>query len=269
MKHFLLLLLFVIGFIQSGFAQTANPSAPFVSPQAKALYLQLHNRLSVEWYEVAYYTTDPNGGSLTPAYVDLGTMTAYRWTGVVLQPDQIPMYFTHHPGGGSGLIFPSDPTQSKLQFEDIDPPTFYMLLPDGKYAEGYFDNGHDLYYRWGDLELDKSQLPADAVSKNRILPPGMVGISTIPPPTKDGKKLPGAATQTPSNDHTSSASDQAAPTASPQPALPQPPTLKPLAEVTPASDIGIPWWLYAVIVLSIAVIIGAGYYLSNRNSKGR
>ena len=249
--------------------QPIGPSKPSQAELAvgRQAFIESQNAMPLEWRHVSYFATDQSGSSLSPAYVDLGTMTAYSWTGVVLQPDQIPRYFTKYPNGGSGLVFSQDPTTSKLQFKEIDPPTFYMLLPDGKYAAGYFDNGNGIYYRWGDLEFDKSQLPADAASKNRILPLHAGTVSTIAPPSKDAKKSPGAATQTPLNDQTLSASDQAATSASPQPALP-PQTPKPIAEVAPASDTGIPWWLYAIIVFSIAAIIGAGYYLSKRSGKG-
>ncbi len=259
MKCYSLLLLFVIGFVQSGLAQTASPFAPFVSPQAKEIYLQTHRNLPIEWHEVSYFTTDPNGGSLTPAYIDLGTMTAYSWAGVVLQPDQIPGFITQNSVGGLHLIFPHDPTKSNLQFQSIDPPTFYMLLPDGKYAEGYFDNGHGIYYRWGDLEFDKSQLPADAVSKNRILPLSAVKSSTIPPPSKD-KQSPKAELQSPSNVQPSSTSDKTATTV-PQLATSQ--GLKPLPVVVADSDTSIPWWL-CVVVISFVLLAGAGYFLLTR-----
>ncbi|HEY9125806.1 MAG TPA: hypothetical protein VIM62_01700 [Acidobacteriaceae bacterium] len=190
MNYLCALLLFMASYMERGFAQTTNSYAPFASQQAKELYIRTHDGLPLENYNVGYFTTN-GGASLTPAYVDLASMTAYSWTGVVLQPDQIPLYYTHFPNGGSFLIAPVDPAKSNLQFKQIDPPTYYKLLPDGKYAAGYYDHGNGIYYRWGDLEFDKSQLPSDAASKHRVLPLGRSKDPVIPPPLKSGGKPTG------------------------------------------------------------------------------
>lgn len=260
MKYCFPLFLFMIGFIQSGLAQGANPSAPFVSPQAKQIYLLTHRNLPIEWYEVVYFTNDPNGGGpITPAYVDLNTMTAYRWSGIVLQPDQIPNYVYKNSGIPLHAIFPHDPTTSDLRFEDIDPPVFYMLLPDGKYAAGYYDYRHSIYYRWGNLEFDKSQLPADAASKNHILPIHVARSSMIPPPPQYAPNSSGAATPTNPNGQTSSPNQTASRVSSQiEPSAQMP---KPIAEAAPANDTGIPWWIYAIVVFSLGLIGALWYFL--------
>lgn len=263
MRPLLSILLIAVGF-HAAFAQT-NPwvfPPKYTNEEAKQLYIQHQNALPLEQRDVAYLTSDKEWSSMIPAFIDLSTSTAYEWSGVVLQYNQVPDLAGTRDG--SGTIMPIDPQQMGYQVKYIDPPVRYIALAgSGKYGAGYYDANHRIFYQWDGVELDRSQIPADAESKNLILPATAIAhTSAVKPPSQYAPKSSGAATPTNPNDQTSSASDQTA-----QPTPPQTP--KPIAEVAPASETEIPWWLYAVIVFSIAVIIGAGYCLSNRNGKGR
>jgi hypothetical protein len=54
------------------------------------------------------------------------------------------------------------------------------------------------------------------------------------------------------------------PAASSQPTPTQPPPPTHASEVQPDSETGIPWWIYAVIVLSLGLIVGLWYFLRSK-----
>jgi len=127
--------------------------------------------------------------------------------------------------------------------------------------------GRFIVYRTKNGEYLHGWYPEQKAQKIITQMHAVVPPPVTPPPSNPQPQLP----VTPSNQV------QETHTPPPQTALPDttpftptapPPTPKPAAEVAPATDTGIPPWLYGIIVLSIAVIIGAGYYLSKRSGKG-
>lgn len=221
---------------------------------AHAVYVKEQSALPLEERTINYIANDKEWTSLTPAFIDLSTSTAYKWKEVELLPSQVPDLVGTRDG--SGLIMPIYPKELGYQVKEIDPPIRYIALGDsGKYGAGYYDPSHRIFYRWGNLEYNLNQLPADAKSKNLILAPtSIVHTSSIAPPNKYAPQSPDATLQTAPNDQTSFPSDK---TTTPKPA----PVASAPATPTPQVQTGISKWIYAVIVFSLG-LVGVLWYRS-------
>ena len=114
MKPFLSILLIAVGF-QGAFAQTNLWVFPpkYTNEEAKQLYIQHQNALPLEQRDTEYLIIDRESFSMAPAFIDLSTSTAYEWSGVVLQPNQVPDLAGTR--AGSGTIMPIDPQQMGYQ----------------------------------------------------------------------------------------------------------------------------------------------------------
>ncbi len=113
--------------------------------------------------------------------------------------------------------------------------------------------------KWPDALYHLTPQQRADLKHSGLLPPEVEASYTSPSKTKTSPPTPSQVEVAPSPNQPASAT--------PAPVTP-PPTSKSIAEVAPPSDTGIPTWLYGIIVISIAAIIGAGYYLSKRSGKG-
>ena len=96
-------------------------------------------------------------------------------------------------------------------------------------------------------------------------PPGYENVSMDPPPIKpSGRAIPGMTLE----DLRAKIQANLAEETNQPPPPPEPPTPATKPQASPATNTGIPWWIYGLIVLSIVVVVVAGYYNWSRKRNG-
>lgn len=132
---------------------------------------------------VFYRTVSQNPLLLQPGCVDYKTSTLYLWKNVKLRPDQIPNYAAGQVGTEI-TVYPDDRPLPGFQIKEMDPPLRFRQMKNGRYCLGYYDPGHDIFYRLGTLEYDRNQIPANVQEKKERPLESIPSVSEIDPPSQ-------------------------------------------------------------------------------------
>lgn len=123
-----------------------------------------------------WFAVKPNETTARMGYYDEEAKTFYGWKGVVVRAEQIPGYNTW-----SARIEPLDIRALTVK-EVPPPPTYYMPLPDGELAPGFYGGRFPpRFYRCKGIHFKKEQIPVEAFKKH-VLPEGTEPHAIIDPP---------------------------------------------------------------------------------------
>jgi|GEM_PF-3875569 len=143
--------------------------------------------LPPEKLNTGYFLTKQ--GNLIPAYVSIDNGIAYLWKGVVLTQAQVPRLNI----SGSYAITPFNMPEFQIKFElnEIEPKIYYLSLNNGKYAEGYYDRLHLIFFRWNNVEYKKDDMPKNTETEGLIVngDESTMDFLTISPPTENSHDL--------------------------------------------------------------------------------
>lgn len=109
----------------------------------------------------------PDKGIARMGYYDPEAAAYYAWKGVAFPVQHVPGFDSWFQG------LPLDMRALKVT-EVEPPPAYYIPLPDGEFAPGFYDKGFSSrFYRWKGIHLKKDQIPA-AILKKYAIPDGEV-----------------------------------------------------------------------------------------------
>lgn len=145
---------------------------------------EYYKKLPLDQQQVVYIDAGHDG--LIPAQIDHIRRIEYRWKGVLLQPTQIPSF----GGSGSFRIRPMAPTG--FEVKEMSPPVRYYRIGDSPvFRPGYYDPYYRTFFQWQDIELQRSELPADAERLGLILSGRQLGeISSVEAPLEYRTRVP-------------------------------------------------------------------------------
>lgn len=142
---------------------------------------ELYRSLPLGDQPIIYVTV---GDKLVPGQVEPNTNIEYRWSGVALDPSQVPGL----DAGGSFGIMPMPPTG--LPVRETAPPLRFMKIADTlRFRVGYYDKLHEIVYKWNGVELTAAELPPNAV----MISAAGVTISTVKAPDNSSQVVRNAA----------------------------------------------------------------------------
>jgi hypothetical protein len=104
-----------------------------------------------------------NGGGRVGYYEGGDSPIYYAWKDVYVPTDQIPLLF-------APFINDRPIPVNRGKVVEVDPPVYYMPLPDGLFGPGYYrkDVGFSTFYRWKGVTLKREQVPGDALPKRLL-----------------------------------------------------------------------------------------------------
>lgn len=163
--------------------QSAEETPPSPTSSEEPQYNSSTRKLDKsEQTEAAYshlfiwFAMVPNEATARMGYYDEEAKSFYAWKGVIVRAEQIPGY-----NAMSARIDPFDIRALTVK-EVPPPPTYYMPLPDGEFAPGFYGGRFaPRFYRWKGIHLKKEQIPAD-VFKKHVLPKRTEPDAIIDPP---------------------------------------------------------------------------------------
>jgi len=143
-----------------------------------------------------------------------------------------------------------------------------LIIGDGPSSDAVEkDAGRFIVYRTKNGEYLHGWYPEEKAQKIITQMHVAVPPPSVTPPPSTPQPLPPVTTSNQLQETNVAPPQTTFPDATPSAPTVPPPTPKPIAEITPASDTGIPVWLYGIVVLSIAIIAGGYWYFFLRPKK--
>jgi hypothetical protein len=170
-------ILFLFGMGASLWSQTSSLE---LLEKDRQFWLEHDKLKSPDQWDVQYLKAE--GNSFSPAFVDIGKKTAYRWKDVVLRADEIPKIAGGKYGIGSFNILPIDAEKLDLRVLETAPPIRYFEQENGKFGGGFFDHTSQTLYQWKGVEFTAESLPSNAVEKGLIVNAKAYELALVKPP---------------------------------------------------------------------------------------